>query len=117
MFGNDKESLDHVRDVLHSHGDVVLSRWSKFSQEKRAKLLQAAAPVWCSPPPPELSSRLDVWGTKRVVNPVVPWFDAVSFAQDRMKLLSLLHVRCEYDPSQWAAFDTRSTRRGGALPR
>lgn len=34
------------------------------------------------------------------------------FAQDRMKLLSMLHVRSEYRPQQWATFDTLSARAG-----
>jgi hypothetical protein len=102
------KSLDHVRAILCSHGDVILSRWNKFSQEKRANLLTTAAPHLFDLP---LMNEPNVWGTKRAVDPLIPWLDAVSFSQDRAKLLSLLHVRSEYDSSQWAAFDTRSARR------
>jgi hypothetical protein len=30
-------------------------------------------------------------------------------SEDRMRLMSLLHVRSEHGPEQWAAFDTRSS--------
>jgi len=42
------------------------------------------------------------------VTRLVLWLDSAAVSQDSMRLLSLLHVRSEYSPDRWAAFDTLS---------
>jgi hypothetical protein len=39
------------------------------------------------------------------------WINIEEFAEDRMKLLSLLHHRTTYQPCEWAAFDAREMTR------
>ena len=41
------------------------------------------------------------------------WFEQLT--KDHTRLLALLHVRSEYEQQQWAAFDTRSARKGYTL--
>lgn len=110
-----EHDLQHVRDVLLSHGDVILSRWKKYSQDKRAKLLGTASmlfsPVMATVREATQLRQGNAWGTKRSCMPLFPWAEPDAFAQDSMKLLSLLHVRSEYAPSRWAALDTQSTWR------
>ncbi|KAM0717605.1 hypothetical protein Q7P37_007457 [Cladosporium fusiforme] len=98
------ENLKHAKDLLVSHGDVILSRWKKLSQEKRANRLIEASNLFKSF---ETFSRKSAWD--QPMNGLVKWIKLDAFSQDRMKLLSLLHVRTEYEPQLWAPFDTRSS--------
>jgi len=110
-LGETKEHLHHVKGMISSHGDVILSRWKKFSQAKRAKLLNTAAPEILLSPLCEPADYITSLDPKiEVGHAAIPGRETNGFGHDYMKLLSLLHVRSEYDPSQWAAFDTRSTQ-------
>lgn len=98
------KSLEVVRNSLKTHGDLVLNRWSKKSKKQRGLLLSTAARSvfgdWC---PVSLSLSKDqywVWGE---------WLKPFDFAEDRMRLLSLLHVRTVFPPKDWLAFDTIHT--------
>jgi len=101
-----RENIQHVRDILHSHDDLILARWKKYSPRKRSELLTKASPVVFHIPPPEFLDKLNT--SNDGANLYASWLDVAEFAEDRMRLMSLLHVRCEYGPEQWAAFDTRS---------
>jgi hypothetical protein len=103
------ESLEHVKNMLMSHGDVIHSRWKKLTQEKRAKVLAAASDLFQSSP------ARSAWHMER--NALVNWADITSFSQDSMKLLSLLHVRTSFESRLWAAFDTRSSSVAFAAPK
>ncbi|KAK5123159.1 hypothetical protein LTR85_003357 [Meristemomyces frigidus] len=41
--------------------------------------------------------------------PYAEWLKLEDFMEDRMRLLSLLHVRTAHTPAEWALFDTRSS--------
>jgi hypothetical protein len=43
MLHKIRSNARHIKQKLESHGDVALSRWKKYSQEKRANLLRAAS--------------------------------------------------------------------------
>jgi hypothetical protein len=106
-----RDTLSHVRDVLASHGDLVISRWKKLSLAKRRELLSTASPMLFGPQSVgPATSRIEMWQEGGVIHEAIPGIEANGFVQDWIKLISLLHVRCEYGPSQWAAFDTRSTQ-------
>ena len=110
-LGETKEHLHHVKGMISSHGDVILSRWKKFSQAKRAKLLNTAAPEILLSPLCEPADYITSLDPKiEVGHAAIPGRETNGFGHDYMKLLSLLYVRSECDPSQWAAFDTRSTQ-------
>jgi hypothetical protein len=100
-----RANLQHVRNMLHSHGDLILARWKKYPPKRRMELLTRASSVFhvC---PPELLEGLDA--SDDCANVFVSWLNTAEFSEDRMRLMSLLHVRSEYGPEQWAAFDTRS---------
>jgi hypothetical protein len=97
-----KAHLEYVKDMLLSHGDAVLKKWNKKgnTQKRRAELLSKASPkLFNARPEPSTDNP----GALSFANPHLPWLDPAAFSQDRMRLLSLLHVRSEYGPDQWAA--------------
>jgi hypothetical protein len=105
-----RQNLHHVRNVLLSHGDLILSRWRKQSRVKRAKLLNTAAPRFFEPPSGNATENADPWASRKVIHEAIPGMETHGFSQDYMRLMSLLHVRSQCDPSEWAAFDIRSTK-------
>lgn len=99
-----KDNIQHVKEMLHSHGDLILARWKKYSPKRRAELLTKASPsvfIRC-----DLLGRLDP--SQDCANTYISWLNTNHFSEDRMRLMSFLHARSEYGPEQWAAFDTRS---------
>lgn len=110
-----RQHLQRVRERLHTHGDVILSRWKKKNYQRRAILLSAASRdllgEW--PVDPQLMSehaRRDPWGLAERHHGLAIWLRLDSIAEDYMKFLSLLHVRCQYDLSLWSTFDTTESR-------
>lgn len=95
--------LANVKTLLKTHGDHVLRRWSKKTKKQRAILLSTAAKSCfgeINPTSSTLSTDGWIWG---------PWLRPSDFAEDRMLLLSLLHVRTAFPIQEWAAFDTIQT--------
>jgi hypothetical protein len=104
--------LEHVKNMLMSNGDVIHSRWKKLTQEKRAMVLATASkPSYLFDVDPARSA----WNIP--INASVLWADIISFSQDSMKLLPLLHARTAFEPQFWAAFDTRSSEHAFAARR
>jgi hypothetical protein len=99
--------IEKTRNLLHLvkftlllNGDTILSRWKDYNKETRSKMLVEASSQLFQPPcldGIEPDGRL-TWEV-----------DLAALSEDHMKLLSLLHVRSEYNPDQWTSFDTRST--------
>ncbi|KAK4545913.1 hypothetical protein LTR36_002477 [Oleoguttula mirabilis] len=120
-------NLEYVKAKLETHGDLILTRWTKKSKDKRAAILSSAAPNvfgdW--PPPPQVKTSAEYaqpiegpYTTENITQWVkprssvcsfAPWLELQGFMEDRMQLLSLLHVRTQYSPSAWAGFDIRGT--------
>lgn len=116
------EDLAHVKDNLKSHGDLILKRWTKKSKDKRGTLLSSAARVcfgtW-SPQNRKLGlteEESDIFGP---ISFSVLFgtggggasINIEEFAEDKIKLLSLLHVRSSHAPRDWAMFDSREMHR------
>lgn len=70
------QNLKHVKDLLACHGDVICSRWKKYSQEKTTDMLAEAS-----------SSELDSWNENQ--NALIRWLDLDSLSQDFTKLLAV----------------------------
>jgi hypothetical protein len=103
------KNMQHFRNMLRSHGDLILGRWKKYSPKRRAELLNKALPAEFHECSPELLDELDEFDAPvDCANVFVSWLDTAKLSEDRMRLMSLLHVRSEYGPERWAAFDTRS---------
>lgn len=112
-----RSNAKHIKVTLVSHGDVVLSRWKKYSHGKRATLPRAVSSEtfkdWHQIETFRSNPASDPWEQKRGSIGCIRWLNSSSIgqlSQDRMRILSLLHVRSEYEPQQWAALDTRSAR-------
>lgn len=102
----------YLKTKLEHHGDIIMSRWRKSSQEKRQGLLEKHAlglanETWADmhflrstevtssiPEKDELRKRF-----------LLPWLNLKLLSTDAPVLFALLHVRAAYDPQDWAAFD------------
>jgi hypothetical protein len=73
-------SLGQVANTIITHGDLILSRWSKKSKNKNRDVLGAA-------------------------NNLPSWLQIEDLIEDRMKLISLLHVRTTFSSEHWTTFD------------
>jgi hypothetical protein len=114
------DALSHVKDTLELSRDLVLSRWTKKSKDKRGKLLHTAAGfLFGTWPRPRMNLRLDLTEEEfAIFGPMSldtlsgsgkggPSINIEEFAEDRMKLLSLLAVRISYASCDRAMFDSR----------
>jgi hypothetical protein len=73
-------SLSQVAKRITTHGDLILSRWSKKSKDKLRSWLGAA-------------------------NSLPSWLQTSVLIEERMKLISLLYVRTTFSSEHWTAFD------------
>jgi hypothetical protein len=73
-------TLSQVAKRITTHGDLILSRWSKKSKDKLRSWLGAA-------------------------NSLPSWLQTSVLIEERMKLISLLHVRTTFSSEHWTAFD------------
>jgi len=118
------EDFEYIRGVLRSHGDLVMSRWTKKSKDKRGVLLDSASDVCFGNWPPITKRQLAPWVEDPLFleEPISPgamigsgfcstWINIEELAGDRMKLLAFLHVRCENPPCDWASFDAHGMKR------
>lgn len=110
-----RRDIAELKVKLHTHGDLIASRWSKKSVDKRGRLLCAFADFCFGEWPPLLSteklpvSNFTVWfpeESRKKLSPFALWIQANDFAEDRLKLLALLHLRAEHSPQSWATYDT-----------
>ncbi|GAB7328061.1 hypothetical protein MBLNU13_g00103t2 [Cladosporium sp. NU13] len=90
-----------IREGLKHCGDLLLSRWAKKSKEKRGRLLHSAA-----------EEEVAQWGLTNIEillgsGSGGPSLNIEEFAEDRVKLFALLHVRSSHGPWEWAMFDSR----------
>jgi hypothetical protein len=44
-----RKNLQHVRNMLRSHGDLILARWRKYNPKRRAELLNKASSLFTVP--------------------------------------------------------------------
>lgn len=109
------EDIADLKIKLQKFGDLIASRWSKKSIDKRGQLLCASAGFCFGEWPPVLSTEtlskthLSAWfpeESRKTSSPYASWIQAKEFAEDRSKLLTLLHLRTEHSPQSWAMYDT-----------
>jgi hypothetical protein len=59
--------MDYVKEKLGSHGDAIISRWSKRSRNKRGKLSSDAAGEYFGPWPRVVTPPEDAAACKKQV--------------------------------------------------
>ncbi|KAF5251050.1 hypothetical protein FANTH_3811 [Fusarium anthophilum] len=107
-------SRDRLSNRIQVFGDVLMSRWKKRSQAKRAALLKEAAPdleeeQWIIPRYSYTRERLYM----RARSPIrrrqllLPWLNVHVLKTNPAVLFALLHYRTAYSPQSWATFDNR----------
>lgn len=121
-----KNDIDYVKEKLETHGDLLVSRWSKRSRDKRGKLLSDAAGevfgAWPRVGPTHSPGFVENCkariGTERwnYIERLLKsracdgcwfgrWLKITDLTEDRLKLLMLLHVRTSYSAQDWTIFD------------
>ncbi|WZH50115.1 hypothetical protein QYS62_011354 [Fusarium acuminatum] len=110
-----------LRNRIDTFGDLLLSRWKKYSQAKREALLQDAAPdmekdKWLLPRHSYTHERLQVHArsSKRRKQLMLPWLNVHVLKSNPVVLFALLHYRTANPPDSWAAFDSKQLNYGWA---
>jgi hypothetical protein len=111
LMSAEKKDIQHVRNMLQSHGEFIETRWRKITRTKRADLLTSASPGLFPVGACERLEQLGLWKRDTIGHVNMPWLEPDAFSKDRMKLIHLIHVRSEFDAARWAIFDTRSNWR------
>jgi hypothetical protein len=115
LMSEEKRDRQHVRDMVESHGDLIETRWKKFTRGKRADLLSSASPDLFPPGARESLEELGPWERDGIGHFDFSWLEPDAFSEDRMKLMYLIHVRSEFDAARWAVFDTQSNWRAFSI--
>ncbi|KAF5970353.1 ycfA domain-containing protein, partial [Fusarium coicis] len=104
-------------EKIRVFGDVLLSRWQKKSQAKRATLLKEAAPdleeqQWLLPRYNYMHERLYILARKqsRRRQLLLPWLNVHVLKSNPAVLFALLHYRTAYPPQSWATFDSNQLK-------
>ncbi|EWG55568.1 hypothetical protein FVEG_17551 [Fusarium verticillioides 7600] len=104
-------------EKIRVFGDVLLSRWQKKSQAKRATLLNGAAPgleeqQWLLPRYNYMHERLYIHARSptRRRQLLLPWLNVHVLKSNPAVLFALLHYRTAYPPQSWATFDSNQLK-------
>ncbi|KAJ4044767.1 hypothetical protein NW761_008317 [Fusarium oxysporum] len=121
VVGDIHRRRTQLSEQIDVFGDVLLSRWKKRSQAKRAVLLKEAAPdleeqQWFLPRYTYMRERFYIHARSptRRRQLLLPWLNAQVLKTNPAVLFALLHYRTAYSPQSWAAFDSRQLTLGWA---
>ncbi|ORX99972.1 hypothetical protein BCR34DRAFT_576209 [Clohesyomyces aquaticus] len=108
------EARDFIKGRLKGHADLLMNRWKKKSQVKRAELLREAAwwldeEQWIVPRYGYMPERRLAHARERVrrLQLLLPWLNIEVLKANPAVLLALLHYRTVFPPQDWATFDSR----------
>ncbi|KAI1408769.1 hypothetical protein F5Y13DRAFT_204516 [Hypoxylon sp. FL1857] len=108
------ESRKYLSDRLKTRADLLMSRWRKFSQDKRQALLTEVAPDLEISPWINIrysytleSKLIHNRSLRRRRQLLAPWLNVHVLKTHPAVLYALLHYRTAYPPQDWAAFDCR----------
>nr|RBQ87940.1 hypothetical protein FVER53263_13551 [Fusarium verticillioides] len=114
-------SQNHLAKQIQVSGDVLLSRWKKRSQAKRAALLKEVAPdleeqQWLLPRYTYMREKFYTHARSptRRRQLLLPWLNVHVLKTNPAVLFALLHYRTAYPPQSWAPFDSRQHTLGWA---
>ncbi|KAF5591836.1 hypothetical protein FPCIR_5903 [Fusarium pseudocircinatum] len=107
-------SRDELSNRIRVFGDVLMSRWKKRSQAKRAALLKEAVPdleeqQWLIPRYSYTRERLYMRERTAIRRHqlLLPWLNVQVLKTNPAVLFAVLHYRTAYPPQSWAPFDNR----------
>ncbi|KAF5586836.1 ycfA domain-containing protein [Fusarium pseudoanthophilum] len=107
-------SRGQLSDKIKVFGDVLMSRWKKRSQTKRAALLKEAVPdleeqQWLIPRYSYTRESLYMRERTQIRRRqlLLPWLNVHVLKTNPAVLFALLHYRTAYPPQSWASFDNR----------
>ena len=102
-------NLSYLRQTIQSHGDVLLRRWRKRSQTKRAAILRKAMPdmprdQWFEARAMSASTVTSEPARSRTAW-LLPYLSINALCEQWPRLLALMHARTTIDRSEWVLFD------------
>ncbi|KAH6952089.1 hypothetical protein DER45DRAFT_636384, partial [Fusarium avenaceum] len=110
-----------LRNRIDTFGDLLLSRWRKYSQTKRQGLLEEAVPhleseKWLLPRFSYSHERVQVHArtATRRKQLMLPWLNVNALKSNPTVLFTLLQYRAFNPPQRWATFDSRQLTFGWA---
>jgi hypothetical protein len=109
---------EYIQQLLNTHGDIVMSRWKKRKEKRRAVLLAAHPELyegrWLIPS--YLYTLEKNWAEVRAPirrwQSLLPWLNLEVLTANAMTLLALLKNRTFYSPQDWATYDSRQHKLG-----
>lgn len=114
---------EYLIQLLESHRDTIVSRWSKKSRKKREAILLRAMPelfkqrwihaLHCYTEEHNQSGMLRRNPDTRK-QLLMHWLNLEVLRNNPSKFLALLHARTLYSPQEWAPFDDRQLGLGWA---
>ncbi|ESZ96733.1 hypothetical protein SBOR_2877 [Sclerotinia borealis F-4128] len=118
-----QQGRKYLVERLASHGDIIISRWKKKSQDKRQSLLLEAVPNLCEKrwiiprhtftpegkeiPPINDKGEMEARSPVTRQHLLLQWLSLEVLKTNPAVLFALLHNRTAYPPQDWAAFDAR----------
>ena len=109
----------YLAGLCETHGNTILSRWKKKSQNKREALLLLADPSIEKEPWFRLRIEGDIttWQELRKHRKswLLPHMNIATMKANPSVLLGLLHHRVHHSPEEWAPFDSHQLMKGWIL--
>ncbi|KAF4502370.1 ycfA domain containing protein [Fusarium agapanthi] len=106
-----------LSEKIQVFGDILITRWTKQSQAKRATLLGKAAPgleeqQWLLPRYNCMRERFYILARtpKRTRQLLLPWLNVHVLMANPAVLFALIHYRTAYPPQSWATFDSNQLK-------
>ncbi|KAI1055330.1 hypothetical protein LB506_011512 [Fusarium annulatum] len=106
-----------LSEKVQVFGDILITRWKKQSQAKRATLLKEAAPdleaqQWLLPRYNYMREKYYILDRKaeRRRQLLLPWLNVHVLKTNPAVLFALLHYRTAYPPQSWATFDSNQLK-------
>ncbi|KAH3990717.1 hypothetical protein HBH98_181530 [Parastagonospora nodorum] len=113
------KSRKYLVQSTEQHGDRILARWRKFTQPKRAALLQTAEPNLPLHKGFAAQSEAEgsTWEMHRTYRKyhLLPYLDVDTLVRNPLVLLSLIYTRTINPPVDWASFDNEQLRTAWAV--
>lgn len=111
-----RSDQNFLRNALQLHGNTILGRWKKRSQEQKTVILQSALPGIETSKWPAFYHLFRFEGVKEEVELrktfLLPYLSLDDFKSNPLRFLSLLYCRTKYESEDWVLFDVRQTKMG-----
>ncbi|CZT20610.1 uncharacterized protein RCC_06468 [Ramularia collo-cygni] len=108
-----KEIRESLKTGLDLYGDLILAKWTKKTVAKRVLSLKSTTLLRDVPEKLDAATAASTdkfLAFEGYIWPYARWLRIKSFSEDRMRLLTLLHLRTSLPASEFAIMDSRELR-------